>query len=259
MNDEKKVINDFKTEENSYSSLSYQVEPLTNHTSIIPNTIKSGLLVVKLPVVLAEVNIAIPVEDTVTLDKEVLEINSIRKSVFLTHSRIVPFSEGNSKDNGILYVEGFIKKNIEYAVKTYTPSGTPNTCGYIRYSIFEVPFSFTTKINFIRELIFTENIIPCEVEFFKDKEKEIGSSDECLDSMIRESTCMKNSTFTQFFNEEPFTELVKAEIVEIDISINETSNSTTATEQVFTKVTEKVALNLTLNILQKQQVRITAE
>lgn len=255
MNDDKIIINDCKKLPSSSSTVTSEVQPLTKQTAVTPDTIKCGPVVVKLPVVLAEVTVTIPVEATITLDKEVLEIKRIRKNVFLTQSRIIPFSDDNCKDNGILFIEGFIKKNIEYATKTYSSVGTPNNCGYIRYCTVEVPFNFTTRINFIRQPIFVENTIPCEVEFFTDKLK---GCDECSDPIIGHNPCDQSSTFTEIFNEKPFTELVKADIIEIDINTNSTSNCTTPTEQVFTKVTEKLVLNLTLKVLQKQQVKITA-
>ena len=240
---------------NSCATVTSKNQTLTEQIPVTPDVIAPGPVVVKLPVVLAEVNVTIPVEATITLDREVSEIKRIRKNVFLSESRIIPFSEDKCGENGILFVEGFIKKNIEYATKTYSSDGTPNTCGYIRYCTAEVPFNFTTRINFIREPIFIGNSIPCEVEFFTDKVKDC---DECKDAVIGNSLCEKCSAFTEIFNEKPFAELVKVDIIEIDININETLNCTAQTEQIFSKVTEKLVLNLTIRILQKQQLRITA-
>lgn len=255
MNGDKIIVSDCKNIPNSSSKVTSEVQLLTNQRAVTSDTIKCGPVVVKLPVVLAEVNVTILVEATITLDREVSEIKRIRKNVFLSESRIIPFSEDKCGENGILFVEGFIKKNIEYATKTYSSDGTPNTCGYIRYCTAEVPFNFTTRINFIREPIFIGNSIPCEVEFFTDKVKDC---DECKDAVIGNSLCEKCSAFTEIFNEKPFAELVKVDIIEIDININETLNCTAQTEQIFSKVTEKVVLNLTIRILQKQQLRITA-
>ncbi|WP_458339800.1 DUF7852 domain-containing protein, partial [Clostridium perfringens] len=64
---------------------------------------------------MAELNITIPVEATIKLDKEATEIKRIRKNVFLTQSRVIPFSEDCRPDTGILFIAGFIRKNIEYA------------------------------------------------------------------------------------------------------------------------------------------------
>ncbi|MCF0146785.1 MAG: hypothetical protein HUJ77_00150 [Clostridium sp.] len=256
MNDNKIIINDGKTVSNSCSSVNSKVQPLIEEADIIPNTIECGPLVIKVPVVLAEVKVKLPIEATITLDKEVLEINRIRKNVYLTQSRIIPFSEDNCGDNGILFVEGLIKKSIEYVPKTYNAEGVPNNCGYIRYSSFNVPFNFTTRINFIREPIFMGNSIPCEIEFFTNK---IKGCDECSDTIVGSNPCDESSAFTEVFNEKPFTEIVKAEIIEVDINTNAPYNCTSNREKTFTKVTEKIILNLTLKILQKQQVRITAE
>ena len=255
MNGDKIIVSDCKNMPDYSSKVTSEVQLLTNQRAVTSDTIKCGPVVVKLPVVLAEVNVTIPVEATITLDREVSEIKRIRKNVFLSESRIIPFSEDKYGENGILFVEGFIKKNIEYATKTYSSDGTPNTCGYIRYCTVEVPFNFTTRINFIREPIFIGNSIPCEVEFFTDKVKDC---DECKDAVIGNSLCEKCSAFTEIFNEKPFAELVKVDIIEIDININETLNCTAQTEQIFSKVTEKLVLNLTIRILQKQQIRITA-
>ena len=53
-------------------------------------------------------------------------------------------------------------------------------------------------------------------------------------------------------------ELVRADITEVDIHTNPTSNCQTPTEQRFTQLTEKIVINLTLKVLQNQQVRVTA-
>ncbi len=76
--------------------------------------------------------------------------------------------------------------------------------------------------------------------------------------MIGCNPCDQSLFFTEFFNEKPFTELVRADIIEVDIHTNKVLTSTIPTEDNFTKLTEKAVVNLTLKVLQKQQVRITA-
>ncbi len=232
-----------------------QKQSLTEQVAVAPHVIANGPAVVKIPVVLAEVNVTIPVEATITLDKPAIEIKRIRKNVFLTQSRIIPFSQDDRPGTAILFIEGFIRKNIEYATQTcYTPR-TPNVCGDIRHCTVEVPFHFTTRITFIRQPIFIENTTPSELEFFTDKRK---SCDVCADPVIGRNTCDQSFFFTEFFNEKPFTELVKADIAEVDIHTDSHLNCETPTEQKFMKLTEKVVVNLTLKVLQNQQVRVTA-
>jgi hypothetical protein len=232
-----------------------QVESLTEQVAVDPTVIEPGPVFVKIPVVLAETNITIPVEATIKLDKAAMEIKRIKKNVFLTQSRIIPFSQDDRPGTGILFIEGFIRKNIEYATKTCTTSGTQNVCGDIRHCTVEVPFNFTTRITFLRPPIFIENTTPSELEFFTDK---LQGCDVCSDPVIGRNPCDQSSFVTEFFNEKPFTELVRADITEVDIHTNPTISCKTPTEQMFNKLTEKVVVNLTLKVLQKQQVRITA-
>lgn len=230
-------------------------QSLTEQTPVAPIVIAPGPAVVKIPVVLAEVNITIPVEATIKLDKEALEIKRIRKNVYLTQSRIIPFSQDDQFGTGILFIAGFIRKNIEYATKTCRKYGSPNICGDIRHCTVEVPFNFTTRITFLRPPVFLANFAPVEVEFFSDKNK---SCDHCADPVIGRNVCDQGFFNTEFFNEKPFTELVRADIAEVDIHTDPYKDCELPTEQLFTKLTEKVVVNLTLKVLQNQQVRVTA-
>ncbi|WP_077847395.1 CsxC family protein [Clostridium puniceum] len=261
MSDDKGNTNCSKSAEYSRESVERcaivksQVESLTEQVAVNPTVIEPGPVFVKIPVVLAETNITIPVEATIKLDQAAIEIKRIKKNVFLTQSRIIPFSQDGRFGTGILFIEGFIRKNIEFATQTCTTARTPNICGDIRHCTVEVPFNFTTRITFLRPPIFIENTTPSELEFFTD---ELQGCDVCSDPVIGRNPCDRSSFVTEFFNEKPFTELVRADITEIDINTNTTSSCKTPTEQKFTKLTEKVVVNLTLKVLQKQQVRVTA-
>jgi len=232
-----------------------QPQSLTEEIAVTPTVIAAGPVVVKIPVVLAEVNVTIPVEATITLDQAAMEIKRIKKNVFLTQSRLIPFSQDNRPGTGILYLAGFIRKNIEYATQTCMTSGTANVCGDIRHCTVEVPFNFTTRITFRRPPVFVENTTVSELEFFTDNRQ---GCDACADPVIGRNTCDQSSFFTEFFNEKPFTELVRADITEVDINTNPMINCANPTEQMFNRLTEKVVVNLTLKVLQNQQVNVQA-
>ena len=240
------------------ATVTTQVESLTEQLTVNPSVIAAGPVFVKIPVVLAETNITIPVEATITLDQAAMEIKRIKKNVFLTQSRLIPNFPTNpptTPTSAILFIEGFIRKNIEYATKDCTTAGTPNFCGDIRHCTVEVPFNFTTRITFLRQPIFIENTTPSELEFFTDT---LQGCDACSDPVIGRNPCDQSFFFTEFFNEKPFTELVRADVTEVDIHTNPASSCAAPTEQMFTKLTEKIIVNLTLKVLQKQQVRVEA-
>ena len=118
-------INDAFTETSSKpkpsdpcATVTTQAESITEQIAVTPIVITPGPVVVKIPVVLVETNITIPVEATITLDQTVMEIKRIKKNVFLTQSRLIPFSQDNRENTGIVFIEGFVRKNIEYATQT---------------------------------------------------------------------------------------------------------------------------------------------
>lgn len=243
---------------NHCARVSSQFVPLTEEYAVTPAVIPAGPVVLKLPVVLAETNITIPVEAIITLDKKVIEIKRIKKNVFLTQARLIPNSATADRlRSGILCVSGFVRKNIEYATETCNTPGTANICGDIRHCTVEVPFDFTTRVFFApnRLPIFEPNTIPDEIEFFTDKLK---SCDICADPVLGRNPCDQNFSFTEYFNEKPFVELVRADVTEVDIHKYPSTSCKNPVEQSFTQLTEKIVINLTLKVLQKQQVRVTA-
>lgn len=242
-------------ENQSCVNVATQRQSITEQLAVSPVPVSAGPLVIKIPVVLAETNITIPVEAVITLDQVAMEIKRIKKNVYLTQSRLIPFSQDNRKGTGMLFIEGFVRKNIEYATQTCPTCTSSNVCGEIRHCTVEVPFNFTTRVNFLREPIFNGNTTPRELQFFTDK---LQGCDSCSDSIIGRNPCDQSFFFTEVFNEKPFVELVRADITEIDIHTNPTVNCETPTEQRFTQLTEKIVINLTLKVLQNQQVRVAS-
>lgn len=236
-----------------------KIHPLTEQSHVFPTVIHGGNVYVKIPVLLAETNITIPVESTITLDQPAIEIKRIRKNVFLTQSRLIPRSEGplGNPLTAILFIEGFVRKNIEYATQSCPANGvSENVCGDIRHCTVQVPFHFSTRIDvFRRPPVFENNTTPEEFEFFTDK---LEGCDRCADPVIGRNPCDQSFFFTEFFNEKPFTELVRADIAEVDIHHNPMSSCCNPTEQSFTEITEKIVVNLTLKVLQNQQVLLSA-
>ncbi|GAA0108823.1 MAG: hypothetical protein E6342_12015 [Clostridium sp.] len=211
-------------------------------------------LYANLPVILAETNITISVEDTITLDQEVNEIKLIKINVFLTKSRLIPFPSSISENNsGMLFVTGFISNNIEYESKTYTEEKVENSSGNIKYCTVEVPFNFTTRITYTRPPIFTENTTINEVEFLN------GRLNVYKDSVIDCEQYEQSLVFTEVFNEKPFVELVKANFIEVDINRNPILSNETTIKQEVTKLKERIIVNLMIRVLQKQQLRVEIE
>lgn len=227
-----------------------------------PNVIPCGDVYVKVPVVLAETEVTIPIEAIIKLDKNAIEIKRIKKNVFLTQCRLIPFSDDHydkDKCTGLLSISGFIRKNIEYATETCTGK-EKNICGDIRHCTVKVPFHCITKVKFFREPFFCKTPPTEELEFFTE---DIESKDICAEPIIGLDPCLQTFTSSEIFNEDTFCELEKACITEIDIhkcaeplKDGKDGCYDSFADHEFKKFKEKIVLKLTLKVLQKQQVRL---
>ena len=181
--------NECCNDHNPCAEVTTLVESITEQITVNPTVITpAGAVVVKIPVVLAETNITIPVEAKITLDQKAIEIKRIKKNVYLTQSRLIPFSQDSREGTGILFIEGFIRKNIEYATETCHTAGTGNVCGDIRQCTVHVPFNYTTRVTFLRPPVFASNTAPSELEFFTDK---LQGCDICAEPVIGKNPCDK--------------------------------------------------------------------
>jgi hypothetical protein len=197
---------------------------------------------IKVPVVLAEPTLQIVVEADIPLNPPATEIKRVKKSVFLNQVKLVPvaFARIDNTDffrvtRAKLFVAGHIRKNLEYA------SAACN--GALQDVIADIPFSGFTDLmaaNFITPPI-------------------LGISESAEANFLNETTQTDARLDKAFFqnlvkyNEQPFGELVAANFFELDFS-----PVMVAPEASFNTLREKIVLDLTVKVLQVQQLRITA-
>jgi hypothetical protein len=227
--------------------------PLTN----LGTTPVTGLPVttVKLPVVIAEPTLQIVVESNLPLMTPATEIKRVKKHVFLNEVKLIPFSFARfgggtatptdyfAATRAKVFVRGHIRKNIEYA------NGACS--GPLMDQTVDVPFSGFTEITFPALVpggpggIITPPIIgiaeTAEANFLNEKTQ----MDARLDKVFFENLVK--------YNEQPYGELVAANMFELDFSPRMANP-----EGTFTTLTEKIVLDLTVKVLQVQQVMFAA-
>jgi hypothetical protein len=243
------------------SSCNADVDSFTEQVSendiVTPRTIPCGTVVVKIPVVVAETKIIIPIVSEIKLEKEAFEIKRIKKNVYVTQCHLIPeTSSGNDDKNGMLYLEGFVRKNIEYATKEcMTADGIVS--GNINHTTVKAFFSTTVRVYFNGvKPVFEKNGVTEEFETFEDTLK---TCDTCTENVVGKDPCEDGFIHREAFNEKVYCELISAKVVEADIHKNPKSlDRDNPEEQTFNKITEKMVLALTIKLLQKQQVKITA-
>ncbi|CAH2465705.1 hypothetical protein P4T54_11215 [Bacillus mycoides] len=199
-----------------------------------------GAPIVKIPVVLAERTIQIVVESDISLDPPAVEIKRILKNVFLTQCKLVPVAftpvpgtNYRRVTRAKLFVQGYIRKNIEYA------SSTCNAPLFDR--IANVPFSGfadLTAADFLSQALVASSSDTTS-HFINPKNGDLPR----LDKYFFENTV--------FYNEQPYCELVSAQFFELDFS-----PCPTDLNEPFDTLREKIVLDLTLKVLQVQQVQV---
>ncbi|MEA0554976.1 Uracil permease [Lysinibacillus irui] len=217
--------------------------PLTNEiTPLVTTPLTTPTI--KIPVVLAEPTLQIVVESDITLSPAATEIKRVKKHVFLNQVKLVPVSFARIAGTDFfrvtrakLFVAGHIRKNIEYA------SSACN--GALQDRIADVPFSGFTELFFPQA---TGGATPI-----------LGISEFAEANFLNERTQMDARLDKAFFqnlvkyNEQPFGELVAANFFELDFS-----PIMAAPEEAFSTLREKIVLELTVKVLQVQQIRLGA-
>lgn len=200
---------------------------------------------VKVPVVLAEKTLQIPVDTVIRFPEPVLEIKDIKKRLKLTQCRLLlPTNK--------LFIRGFVRKNIQYATPIEQRSGAVRS--RLRSMTVDVPFNDVLELklnqhpqlfpNFRREFeYFTSTPLP---QGFPAKER-----------LLAGDLSEFNQISKEVFNELPFCELISAKIIEMDEALDRESLPGGPFEEgTFTRMEEKMVIKLKLKVLQNQQVKL---
>jgi hypothetical protein len=208
-------------------------------------------------VVLAELRVRVHLSSTITLPEPALEIKDIKKRLKITQCLLIPAP--NAADQDVLFIEGFVRKNIEFATRTC--SNAEGVCGNIRHCTVDVPFKCSTPIqNFCRLPQGPITNSRQEFEYFREQELPRSTFAE-KDNLMSGDFSEFNQFSEEFFNELPFCELIRSQITEFDEFINRTRPANVALpfeEREFRAIQEKMVIAITLKILQKQQVVVPA-
>ncbi len=189
----------------------------------------------KIPKVLAEFVIQIDTEAKIRLNEPAYEIKRIEKQVFLTQCR---FIAGTDK----VFLEGYIRKNIEYAARTCTNTKGSGIGGTIKDTTVHVPFRAYTRVDFKGNKPYIRPNLPPVVARYFD-EKRMGKD-------IREA----DRSEVEIFNEPVYCELEWSAVFDADIDAKGTPIQGFKNEEEFQEFTDKSVVYLCIKLLQKQQI-----
>lgn len=187
----------------------------------------------KLPRVLSEFVVQIDSESRIRLNEPAYEIKRIEKQIFLEQCRYIATTNK-------VFIEGYIRKNIEYAAKSCSKYNA--IAGTIKDTTVHVPFKFYTKVDFCGASPQITPNPPSVVARYFD-EKRMGKN-------IREA----DRSNIEIFNEPVFCELEWSAIYDADINEKGRPIDKLPNEEEFQEFTDKSVIYLCIKLLQKQQV-----
>ncbi|WP_442712682.1 CsxC family protein [Bacillus pseudomycoides] len=231
-----KISTELKVEKNAPSWIGIEEDPFSESEVAESSATTS---IVRIPVVLAERTIQVVVEANISLDPLAIEIKRVLKNVFLTHCKLVPVAFTSVLGTNYrrvtrakLFVEGYIRNSIEYVA---------DQCNGLLYSRI-------VNISFSRFLDLTAGdfiIQPLLVAFLDTTSHLINPKGGYLPQL--DTNSFGNPVF---YNKQPYCELVRANFYEFDFSPCLTNLNESCSKLC------KIVLDLTLNILQVQQVQV---
>lgn len=210
--------------------LSINEVPLENESKCILPMPEDNIenLISLLPIIVAEVNIDIPIESIFKLKNPALDIKAMRKDLYLTNSTLLPMYENHDVSSpsfsGKLFLEGFVRNKLDFSIAKAINDNIINldTESVIIY----IPFKGTTLIQYKVPPVFS-------------KEKSINESINCNTPPIQcEIKEYKISETYTLLDKEPFNK-------DFPIEIN------------FHTIEENIIINLSLTLLQEQDVDLT--
>lgn len=194
----------------------------------------------KIPVVIAEKRVDIPVEMAIELEEEALEIKRSSHNVYLNEATLIPI-EDNKQKKGKLFLKGFIRNSLEYSTVKHINNAIIS--GKIKHSIIYIPFECTTFIDysFPPNFNYKDNVreIVLNVSNYSDDNEHISISEQ--DMKFSEQICcnIKKAKIsgTRIYSKKPLSDKFKL-------------------ESVFSRLMEKMIVELSLTLTQRQCINM---
>ncbi|MCU9614536.1 DUF3794 domain-containing protein [Caldibacillus lycopersici] len=229
------------------------VVPAVHNKPVQPHAIQKAY--VKVPVVLGETTIQIDMDAKIEFPEPVLEIKKIKKHLKLTQCRLLlPTNK--------LFIKGFVRKNIQYA--TPKKADGHQVLSSIHSLTVDIPFEAVTEIDFLNKPHFHSNPDTNDFTFFSSSKLPKGFSQK--EHLLSGDFSQYDQISGEVFNELPYCELLYSKFIEYDEALDREMGvvygpdgeliNAPFEEGTFTKIEEKMVVELTLKVLQKQQVHI---
>ncbi|ADU32009.1 hypothetical protein Bcell_3769 [Evansella cellulosilytica DSM 2522] len=244
----------------------FNLDPIKSKNAISPRSksrrekpdVSFGEKTAKVPVVLAEEQVQLDLNAKIEFPEPVLEIKEIKKNLKITQCRLLlPTNK--------LFIKGFVRKNIQYATPNYSTKHA--VVSNIRSLTVDVPFSTVTEVDFINDPTF--KLLPDSQEFSYFKSSKLPDGHASTEKMLSTDLSQYNQISGEEFNELPYCEIVSTHFIELDKALDRKMGrvrdrrgeelEAPFEEGTFTKIEEKMVVEVKIKVLQEQQVNIDSK
>lgn len=226
---------------NSESTITYKSKTTVENTTVLrcckSEDIKSGFLlkdaVVKIPVVLSEIEVPIFIVATEEFKEPILKIMSLDKKVVLKRCQLVT---GTNK----LFIKGVVEEEIEYSTVNYSDKDSVN--GEIKKVSLNIPFKCSTEVSFVTKPILNNNSYLFNIESLIEDINDKSTYERCNEDL-------------DHFSEIVFCNLKSSRIIEVNNKqYNKVSEDVLKDIDTFKCISKKIILFLKITLLQNQEV-----
>ncbi|RXJ04229.1 DUF3794 domain-containing protein [Anaerobacillus alkaliphilus] len=229
------------------------LSPKVGNRGVKPEAISRAT--VKVPVVLAETVVQLDLNPKIDFPEPVLEIKNIKKNLKITQCRLLlPTNK--------LFIAGFVRKNIQYATPTHGSKDA--VVSNIRSLTIDVPFKAVTEIDYIRKPKFEFGPESREFTFFTKSDLPDGFSSK--EHLLSADLSQYDQYSGEEYNQLPYCEILSSRFIQYDESLdrkmgrvydeNHECIDAPFEEGTFTKIEEKMVVEVKIKVLQEQQVNI---
>ena len=212
-------------------------------------------LISTLPIIISEINIDIPIESTFRLKNAAVDIKTMKKDVYLTNSTLLPMYEKDDifpSLNGKLFLEGFVRNKLDFSIAKDVNNSVINLD--TECVIIYIPFKCTTIINYKVPPVFSKEKIQDYIPIY--------ISSDCLNI---------NNDFNEYLSQKDAQcrGYINCDIPPINCEIERAKINGTYTlldkkpfskdfplEMDFNTIKENIIINLSLTLIQKQDIAI---
>ncbi|ARI78656.1 CsxC family protein [Halobacillus mangrovi] len=218
---------------------------------------------IRVPVKLGTYDVTTHLVADIKFPHPVMEIKDIKKRVIITQCRLMTRVARPTDPSSVgpfpLFLEGYVRKNIQYASPCHNDKGEC-VSAELKSLTVKIPFKCFTQVTLEVDAILPVTNTRSEFDFFRAQD--LGKGFPEKDKFLSSDISQFHQASTGYYNDLPFCELVSHDIIEWDEATDRKSinggygDDSPVDEGFFHHMVEKMTLTFRVRVLQEQLVEV---